>query len=135
MATGVAAQVRRTFEETMSLIEKIQALGIAFYEETLTVPTRLVLPLAAHDKLKAECAARIAQKASVVPGTISCIQIETGYGVIEVVTAVPEPARRARAVEGLGGTGGIISEAALGNGTLDAETALRSTSAQSQEKP
>ncbi len=91
----------------MSLIAAIQALGLAFYEESLAVPTRITLPLRAHDALKRECADRTRQVPSVVPGTISCIQIETGYGVIEVVTSVPE------AVEGFGGTGGIISEAAL----------------------
>ena len=75
----------------MSVLDHIIEFGNAVYRETLAVPRSIVLPLRAHDQLKRECAARIAQPAHVVPGTISCIQIETGYGVISVTTATPEP--------------------------------------------
>ena len=77
----------------MSVLEKIQAFGIGVYEETLAVPETITLPLRAHDQLKRECAARMAEPPHVVPGTISCIQIETGYGIIKVLPAGIEPGR------------------------------------------
>lgn len=76
----------------MTVIDKIIALGLGVYEETGALPTRVVLSNAAHDVLKRECAERVRQAPSVVPGTISCIQIETGHGVIEVLSAQPESA-------------------------------------------
>ncbi len=78
----------------MSIIDNIIALGREVYEETGVVPTRLVLPQVAHDKLKTECARRMAQEPHVVPGTISRINIDTGHGVIEVLSANPEPLQR-----------------------------------------
>ncbi len=77
----------------MSVLEKIMAFGVGIYEETLAVPDTITLPLRAHDQLKRECAARMAEPPHVVPGTISCIQIETGHGVVKVLSAGPEPRR------------------------------------------
>lgn len=74
----------------MNLIDQIIAFGVGVYEATGAVPARIDLPNVAHDQLKKECAARVAQKVRVVPGTISCIQIETGHGVIAVQSAGPE---------------------------------------------
>jgi hypothetical protein len=75
----------------MNIIDHIIAFGAGVYEETGSVPDQIALPLVAHDKLKNACAARIAQPPHIVPGTISCILIETGHGVVKVVTSEPEP--------------------------------------------
>jgi hypothetical protein len=74
----------------MSVLDRIIEFGAGIYEETGGVPSSIALPNAVHDRLKSECATRTKQTPSVVPGTLSCIDIETGHGVIRVFTAKPE---------------------------------------------
>jgi hypothetical protein len=73
------------------IVDCIVKFGVEMFERTGRLPTRIMLPNDLHDMLKSECARKLAEPPHIVPGTISCIQLGTGFGIIEVLSANPEP--------------------------------------------
>lgn len=74
----------------MRVLDSIIKCSLELYERTCGIPSTIYLPPRTFDALVAEAAKQTGETPRLIPGTTSCIQVDTGQGIVEVLCTEPE---------------------------------------------